>query len=112
MKSSKITIEIGLDDQKIPESIHWTADQKPNQKPQAAKALMLALFDADTKDTMRIDLWTKEMQIMEMDRFYYHALRSMADRYIKATGNKNMANAMQQFATYFGEETNIIPKTQ
>ncbi len=59
---------------------------------------------------MKLDLWTKDFQTNEMDRFVYHTLRTMADSYFKATKNQKLANDMQRFAQYFGEETEIIPK--
>lgn len=109
-KQSKITIDIALDENRVPEEIRWTSsDQKPSG-PSAAKAMLLALFDKESKDTMKIDLWTKDMQMMEMDRLFYHTLKSLADTYYRATGNNKLAGAMQQFATYFGEEVEIIPK--
>ena len=67
-------------------------------------------FDNDTKDTMKIDLWTTKMQVNEMDRFFFQTLRAMADTYFKATQNREMAVDMQRFAQYFGEKTEIIPK--
>ncbi len=112
MQNSKIILEILLDENKIPEKIFWTAAESDDASKQPSKALMLSLFHEQTKETMRIDLWTKEMQVMEMDRFYYHSLKSMADNYLKATGNEKMASAMRQLAQYFGEETQIIPKPE
>jgi hypothetical protein len=58
---------------------------------------------------MKIDLWTTEMQVIEMDRFFFQTLRAMADTYFKATQNAELATAMQQFVQYFGEKTQIIP---
>ena len=74
------------------------------------KAMLLSFFDEDTRDTLKIDLWTKEMQVVEMDRFFYQNLRAMADTYFRATKNQELANHMQQFANYFGEKTEVIPK--
>lgn len=70
--------------------------------------MLLSLFDKDHLDTLKIDLWTKKMEVQEMDRFFFQTLRGMADSYFKATQNKDMANQMQQFAHYFGEQTGII----
>ena len=33
--------------------------------------MLLSLFDKDDLDTLKIDLWTKDMQVMEMDRFWH-----------------------------------------
>lgn len=109
VRKSKINIEVGLDENNIANTIHWQSSDNPNgAKAQECKAMLLALFDKDHLDTLRIDLWTQEMQIMEMDRFFYQSLRSMADTYFKATQNKELASQMQQFVQYFGEKTGIL----
>lgn len=107
---SEIRIRIGLNEEKWPVSIDWEAEDQPGGKrPKACKAFLLSLFDGDTKETLRMDLWTQETQVMEMDRMMYHTIRGLADTYFKATNNREMAVAMQQFAQYFGEKTEIIP---
>jgi gliding motility-associated protein GldC len=112
-KTSNINIKIGLDENNVPAHLEWQADDNPNQKaPQECKAMLLSLFDMDTKDTMKIDLWTTKMQVNEMDRFFFQTLRAMADTYFKATQNREMAIDMQRFAQYFGEKTEIIPKEE
>ena len=77
---------------------------------QPCKAMLLSLFDKKTKDTMKIDLWTTEMQVVEMDRFIFQSLRAISDTYYKATNNKEMAEKMAAFVDHFGKETEIIPK--
>lgn len=110
-KRSKINIEVGLDEKNMPRKIHWQSSDNPNgTSVQECKAMLLSLFDKDHMDTLKIDLWTKDMQIMEMDRFFYQTLRAMADTYFKATQNKELAGQMQQFAQYFAEQTEIIKK--
>jgi len=109
-KTSDIKIRVGLNEEKIPVEMHWEADDNGSSGPTACKAMILALFDEATKDTLRMDLWTKDMQVTEMDRFFFQTLRAMADTYYKATQNAALASAMQQFVQYFGEKTEIIPK--
>jgi gliding motility-associated protein GldC len=112
VKSSEIRIRVGLNEENIPVHLDWKADDNPEQaEAQACKAMILALFDKENKDTLRIDLWTKDMQIVEMDRFFFQTLKAMADTYFKATQNKKMAADMQRFVQYFGEQTEIIPKS-
>lgn len=110
MKSSKINIDVSLDEQNVPSKITWTADSQPGSEPNEAKAMLLSLFDEKTMDTLRIDLWTKEMQVIEMDRFYYHTLKSMCDSYLRATNNKELAEMMRRFVQFFGEEVEILEK--
>ena len=72
--------------------------------------MLLSLFDKDHKDTLKLDLWTPEMQINEMDKFMYQTLKALADTYFKATKNRDLANEMQKFVMYFGEKTEVLPK--
>ncbi|MEY4905038.1 MAG: hypothetical protein RLZZ292_2853, partial [Bacteroidota bacterium] len=60
----------------------------------------------------KIDIWTQEMQVLEMDRMVYQTIRALADTYFKATQNTELANQMQQFAQFFGEQVEIIPKVK
>lgn len=110
-KSYTIQLEVGLDEAGVPEQIHWQAEDNPaGEKAQEAKAMLLSVFDKDQKETFKIDLWTKEMQIVEMDRFMFQTLRALADTYYKATKNAELATQMQQFVQFFGQKTEIIPK--
>lgn len=110
-KSSDIKVTVGLDEKNIPVKITWQAQDSPGgEGPQEVKAVMLSLFDRETKDTLRIDLWTQDMQVVEMDRFIFQTLRAIADTYYRATQNTELANEMQRFVAYFGEKIEIIPK--
>lgn len=109
MKQSNIQINIHLDENNVPEKIEWSASDHPEgEELHPAKAMMIAFFDEEHRDTLRFDLWTKAMQLQEMDRFMFFSLKSMADTYFKSSGNKELANQMQQFAEYFGKTTEII----
>jgi gliding motility-associated protein GldC len=110
-KKSKIELHVGLGEDGIPLQITWDAPGNPNGPgQQECKAMILSVFDKETKDTLKIDLWTKDFQVAEMDRFIFQTLRSIADTYQRATNNSALANDMQRFAHYFGEQAEIIPK--
>lgn len=110
-KSSGIQIRVGLNAENIPVHIDWRADDDPAGKgPQECKAMLISLFDKESKDTLKIDLWTKDMQVVEMDRFFFQTLRALADTYFRATQNARLAADMQRFVQFFGEETEIIPR--
>ncbi len=109
VKKSLIELEIGLNEDKHPETIHWRSTDNPNGSEfTPCNAMSLALFDKEYKDTLKIDLWTTEMQVVEMDRFMFQTLRSLADTYFRATNNQQLANDMQLFVDYFGKQTGII----
>lgn len=109
VKKSKIEIIIGLNEDKVPESIEWRAEDNPNGSDYTTcKAMSLSLFDKEYKDTLKIDLWTTDLQVVEMDRFMYQTLRSLGDMYFKATNNGQLSNDMQLFVDYFGKQTGIL----
>lgn len=111
-KYSDITIRVGLNADQVPVKIEWGASDRNEGAMDECKAMAVALFDKDHRDTLRIDLWTKEMQVLEMDRFMYQTLRSLSQTYLKATQNKELAEEMAKFAHYFGLKTEIIPKEE
>ena len=107
---NRIVIEVELDEKKIPENIKWNAGEPNKNSSINSKAFFLTLFDKENKDTLEIDLWTKEMQVIEMDRFVFQTLNSLSEMYFRATKNDELANEMKSFARYFGEKTSIIVK--
>jgi gliding motility-associated protein GldC len=108
---STIQMRVGLDAEQVPVYIDWHAEDSPDTpEPVECKAFLLSIFDKKYRDTFKIDLWTQEMQVNEMDRFMFQTLRSLADTYYKATNNSELASAMQGFVQYFGEKTEILPK--
>jgi len=109
MNESEILIKVGLDEHKMPNTIQWKSSDNPeNDDFSECKAFLLSLFDKETKETLRIDLWTKEMQVAEMDRLMYFTLKGLSETYFRATNNSELANQFRQFGQYFGEKTNII----
>ena len=101
MNKSTITIEVSLDDNRVPDSIAWNASDTTADKAQEAKAMMLALWDASDKTALRIDLWTKDMMMDEMADFYYQIMITMADTYGRATKQEDIVAEMKKFATDF-----------
>ena len=92
MTNSEIKFSVQLDKDNIPEKILWDATQKPDDGPSETKAISVSLWDGDQKNTMRIDLWTKEMPVDEMKRFYVDCLGGMAQTILSSTGDEFMSN--------------------
>jgi gliding motility-associated protein GldC len=101
MIKSNIAIEVELDDKRVPEAIRWHASESTIQRPQEAKAMMLAFWDSAEKAALRIDLWTQKMMVDEMADFYYQTFMTMADTYERATKQKELSDDMRQFAKDF-----------
>ena len=108
MKKSVIKFTVTLDENNLPEKIDWTASDVGEES--TSKAVMIALWDAQENNTLRIDLWTKDMIIDEMKQFYHQSLLSMADTFERATGEVEASKEMRSFAQHFGEKMNLIAK--
>lgn len=107
--SSTIELKVTLDHTKMPAKIEWKSENQENpDKYTECKAFILSLFEKEHKDTLRIDLWTKDFQVGEMDRFVYNTLKGLADTYVRATKNTQLGNDMQKFTQFFGEQTKIL----
>lgn len=111
MANKKIQIEISFDEKNQPINIQCSGDDIPGENGGIeSKTLFLGLFSREQKDTMKLNLWTKDMTMMEMDRFTYFTIRSITEMYLRATNNQALANEMERFAHYFGQKTEIIPQ--
>jgi gliding motility-associated protein GldC len=92
MKKSNIQFSIELDQQNVPDKIMWDATEKPDPGLSETKAISIALWDQTQKNTLRIDLWTKDMPVEEMKRFHIDCIGGMAQSVLSATGDEFMAN--------------------
>ncbi|MGK7388743.1 MAG: gliding motility protein GldC [Candidatus Cyclobacteriaceae bacterium M2_1C_046] len=92
MRKSHINFTIELDEQNVPEKIIWEATDSPEEKPTETKAISLSLWDNNQMNTMRIDLWTKEMPVDEMKRFFIDCLGGLAQSILTSTGDEYMSN--------------------
>lgn len=101
MHQSTITINVHLDENKVPQNIEWKATDSTANMAQPARAMMVAFWDAADKSALRIDLWTKDMMVDEMADFYYQTLMGMADTYMRATQQTEMVDDMKEFAKDF-----------
>lgn len=103
---SKIKFNIGLDENKIPEEISWEAKDGGIDN-ETSKAIMISVWDHKKKDTLRMDLWTKDMPVDEMKQFYHQTLVSMADTFERATDDQKMSATMRDFCEYFAEKLEL-----
>lgn len=104
--TSKIELNVELDDNRIPEKLQWTA-QDGGITNEEAKAMMLSVWDAKAQETLRIDLWTKDMPVDEMKVFFHQTLVAMSDTFNRATQDEKMTATMKDFCDYFAEKLEI-----
>ncbi|MEZ7504678.1 gliding motility protein GldC [Flavobacterium sp. Arc2] len=105
-KRSEIKFLVELDENRVPEKLMWTAEDG-GVELEEAKAIMLSVWDSKAKESMRIDLWTKEMPVDEMKIFFHQTLVAMSDTYQRATGDEKMADTMRDFCEYFAEKLEL-----
>ena len=105
-KTSEIKIIVQLDENRIPEKLAWTA-QDGEVDQEEAKAIMLSVWDSKTQETLRIDLWTKDMPVDEMKLFFHQTLLAMSDTFQRATQAEKMADTMKDFCDYFAEKMEL-----
>ena len=106
---SKIELLVELDENKIPEKIYWTA-KDGNISNKETKAVLLSLWDPESRESLRIDLWTKDMPIDDMKMFFYQTLSTMADTYHRATQDDKMTKSMKDYCNFFAEELELLKK--
>jgi len=83
--------------------IRWEADDAPEPGEQAAEAMILALWDGERRNAMRIDLWTPRLTVDDMNDFVYQTLLSLGDSYHRATGNDDLMAEIKAFARAFAQ---------
>ncbi|MDL5049423.1 gliding motility protein GldC [Oscillatoria amoena NRMC-F 0135] len=92
MRKTTINFTIDLDSYNVPEKIEWNASDKPESVPTETKSISISLWDQSQKNTLRIDLWTKDMPIDEMKRFYIDCLGGLAQSILSSTNDEFMAS--------------------
>jgi gliding motility-associated protein GldC len=107
MRTAEIKLTIDLDDDNVPESIIWESTDAKNKEALPVKSMMLALWDQNYKNTLRIDLWTKDMPVDEMKRFFYETLQTMGDSFLRATGETNIVEDLRDYCAHFADKMEI-----
>ncbi len=104
-KTSEIRFKVGLNDKNVPLDIKWSATDSKNNELRDCKSIMVSIWDANQKETLRIDLWTNEMTTDEMHSQYFQSLLSMTESYVKATGNPHAMEDIKAFAKELARKT-------
>ncbi len=104
-QSLKFNIEI--DENHLPLSIGM---QSKDINEKNIKALLVSAWESTKKETLRVDIWTKDMPINEMFIMYHQTMMGMASSLEKSTGHNRLAGALRDYCAFFAEETKIIDK--
>ena len=109
MKTSEIKFTVTVDENNIPLSIDWEASSM-NEK-RVCKSILISLWDAKESNTLKIDLWTKDMLVDEMKVFFHQTLLSMADTLKRATGEEKISEDLKDFCLHFANKMNLLKKS-
>ncbi len=106
-KETEIKIQIELDENNVPETIHWAAPDG-GIEDEEAKAVFLYAWNEPAKETLKLDLWTKEMPVDSMKKFFHQILGSMSETYSRATDDQETVKEFEDFANNFAKKSGII----
>lgn len=104
--TSEIKFIVELDENRVPEKLSWSA-KDGGVEVEETKAILLSVWDSPAQETLRIDLWTKDMPVDEMKLFFHQTLVAMSDTFMRATGDEKMSETMKDFCDYFAEKLEL-----
>lgn len=96
MKDSEIKFTVSLGEESYIENIKWESSDKPADSPDNTDAIAVSIWDPTQKNTLRIDLWTKQMNAFDMKRFTVDSIGGLAEALRSSTGDNLMADKMQE----------------
>lgn len=102
---SELKFAVELDANNLPEKIKWFATDNQNNNGEDCKSMMVALWDGNEKNTLNINLWTKDMQVDEMHTHFFQILLNLGDVYFKATQNPFVQEEIKQFCMNLADKT-------
>ncbi len=91
MRSTDISFNIDLDNKNYPEKIIWKASDAKGI-PNETRAISLNVWDHVQQNTLRIDLWTKDMRVDDMKKFFIDCLGGLAQTILNSTGDSYLSN--------------------
>ena len=107
MKKSTLKFEVDLDENHLPTKIIMNSSDKSEENVMI-KSLMVSAWDSSKQETLKLDLWTKDMMVNEMFIMYHQTLMSMAATLKKSTGHEKLAGALIDYCDFFAEQTKIL----
>jgi len=106
MKTSEITFKVSVDENNLPVKIEWEAPGSGEKSE--CSSLMVALWDTKENNTLRIDLWTKNLSIDEMKKFFHQNVITLSETYLRATGDEATSSKVKAFFKELGKENGVL----
>ena len=106
-RTAEIRVTVQLDGDNLPTKIEWQASEAKSDGPVACQSVMLSLWDNENKTAVAIDLWTKDTTIDDINLHYYQIFHRLADSYLRATRNTDVASLIHEFSDGFGSRLGL-----
>ena len=103
----EIKLKVTLGDDRIPESISWEADDSPYPGAHPCEAMILSLWEADSRSAVRIDLWTKTMSQDHMKMFFGQTLVAMTETLKRSVGDEELVQILEEAARDFSAKAGL-----
>ena len=75
-----LKFEVEVDENYLPLNIEMQEGESVSNEKNI-KALMISAWSSKTKETLRVDLWTKDMPVNDMFIMYHQTMIGMASLY-------------------------------
>ena len=103
-KNAEIKFTVKLDQNNVPDKIYWQASDADFEGDKSCDSIFISIWDKENKNSLSIDLWTKKMEIGEMDAHFYFTFMKMAETYYKSTNDKEISEMIVNFAQDFAKK--------
>lgn len=103
-KNAEIKFTVELDQDNVPDKIYWQASDSDFDGDKECDSIFISIWDKQQRNSLSIDLWTKKMEIGEMDAHFYFTFMKMAETYFKSTKNREISEMIAHFAQDFAKK--------
>ena len=110
-RTAEIKLTVDLDNADVPTRIEWQASEGLESGPISCGSMMLSVWDSEKKSLAAIDLWIKDTSIEDLNIYFYQVIHKMADTYLRATKNEEVANSIHEFGEKFGEKLGLLKRS-
>ncbi len=106
--SSVIRLDVELDESRIPQKMQWSSSDGRQAEASECSAFLLSVWDPKAGQTLRIDLWTKDMQKDEMNLLFFQTFLTLSETYSRANGDEQLTAMIRDFGYAFGEKAQLV----
>ena len=110
-RTAEIKLTVDLDSADLPTRIEWQASEGQEDGPISCESMMLSVWDSEKKTLAAIDLWVKDTSIEDLNIYFYQVIHKMADTYLRATKNQEVATSIHKFGEEFGEKLGLLKRS-